>query len=456
MNDPDVNAFHAERVGDAIIASEVDPGLVTESLNDPDSPISQMFQYDTGLARVEKALATWAEDISDNPNRRKENDIFARDKYITPRQVYEQMGAAYDTLDDDVVSNVADTSESLAFNKIRVMAEDADEENVWNQVSRDLDIDTWIRQAWRELFTVSQFYGVRWWGQRQYQVSGKRKQRRAKRQFDLTVPVQLGFLDPTRVVPVGIDVFGNRRLAWVMSDADEALFRQVADFEKRSAQSDDVVNSLFVGKYTPSEKEIQQFSNENIAFDNLVELNSDFVFAHTLTMAPYERWPRLRMKSIFPLLDLKQQLRAMDRAVLLGGINFIVLVKKGTDEWPVKRNAEIDNLTTQVRTQSKSPVIVSDHRLSIEIITPEIDHILDDEKWTTIDKRLLTRLWGTFMMNPSESQDTSLTLGRVIARGISSRRHMLKRNLEQKRRLSSRRGASNWRWMTRSPRSCRS
>lgn len=43
------------------------------------------------------------------------------------------------------------------------------------------------------------------------------------------------------------------------------------------------------------------------------------------------------MKSIFELLDLKQQLRQMDRAHLIGGSNFIVLMTMGDkDHYPAR------------------------------------------------------------------------------------------------------------------------
>jgi hypothetical protein len=188
---------------------------------------------------------------------------------------------------------------------------------------------------------------------------------------------------------------------------------------------------LFTGKYKPTEQEQMALERQKVSTDRLLLLNPDFVWRHSLTTSVYERWPRLRLKSLFPLLDLKTQLRSMDRAVLLSGTNFIVLVKKGTDAHPVKRASEMEGVVEQVRTVSKSPVIVSDHRLSVEIITPDIQHVLNAEKWNVLDSRLQMRLWGTFVANPTEGRDTSLTLGRVIARGISSRRHMLKRDIEK-------------------------
>jgi hypothetical protein len=137
------------------------------------------------------------------------------------------------------------------------------------------------------------------------------------------------------------------------------------------------------------------------------------------------------MKGVLPLLDLKHQLREMERAFLLGGINFLVLVTRGTDERPTN-TTETQETSAQVRSQSRSPIIVSDHRINIEIITPDIEHVLNREKWGVLDERIMMRMWGTFNM-PSEAsnRETSITLGRVIARGLSSRRHMLKRSLER-------------------------
>jgi len=131
------------------------------------------------------------------------------------------------------------------------------------------------------------------------------------------------------------------------------------------------------------------------------------------------------MKSVFELLDLKQQLKAMDRATLIGATSFIVLIRKGTDREPAKQ-FEIDALQTQVRTISKVPVIVGDHRLSIEIITPKTDKTLDAERYANLDLRISGRLYGMFITTHA-GRDDSLKLARVVARGLESRRFMQKR-----------------------------
>lgn len=414
----DVNAHEAyfDKATGVVVTSEVSPEELRESLPN----------FQTLLdPRVERALASWAEETGGK--KRRDDSVFARDRYVTPTKIFEQMGVAYDALDDDLVGNVADTSEAIAFQKVEFESDDQDQEDVWGQIGRDLNLDQWMRQAWRELFTVSQFYGVRWWGQKEYSVRGTGAKRKRRKTYDLTVPLALGFLDPTRVVPVKPDPFGNSQLAWIGTEDESNFFIEV----KEGLQTDRMVSSLFVGKHTPDKNEARQLQAENIGTDNLWLLNPLYTFRHTVTKSPFERWARLRMKSVFPLLDLKHQLREMDRAWLLGGINFLVLVTRGTDQKPATRS-EVEATATQVRTSSRSPIIVTDHRINIEIITPEIEHVLDPKKWTVLDERIMMRLWGTFQL-PSETsnRETSISLGRVIARGLGSRRHMMKRTLEK-------------------------
>ncbi len=408
----EANYHEAVEQDGVIVVSEVPPDEVLES--------SAFMQI---APQIQRALASWAEDIR-QPTRR-DKGLFSRNKYVTPGDVFGQMALAYDAADDDVISGILETSESVAFQKITFESEDKDQEDVWNQIARDLNMDGFVRTAFRELNLVSQIYPVRWWGQKRYTVGGKGEGGRSRRkEFNLSVPVGLGFLDPTRVVPVNGDLFGGTQLAWVATD-DELDQASDPDLEDR------LVRQLFAGRYETSKSEQAKLEKEKIDVDRLLLLNPEFVFRHTMTKAPFDRWASLRMKSLFPILDLKHQLREMDRAWLLGGINFVVLVTRGDTDRPTSVG-EVNETANMLRAQSKSPVIVTDHRISIEIITPDVEHILNEDKWKVLDERLLMKMWGTFTMpGDAGGAETSLTLGKVIARGLGSRRHMLKRSIEQ-------------------------
>lgn len=376
--------------------------------------------------QITRALASWAEDSSP---RSRAGRLWQRDRFVSPTSVLGQIATAYEAADDDVVGNVLETSESLAFQKVRFESEDEDQEDIWNQIARRLNLDAFLRQAHRELLLASQFYGVRWYGWENYKVRGKGDGGRERRkEFNITAPVRLGFLDPLRVVPINLDVWGGGQLAWIASEDDEY---QITESSKPGSQQyDALVDALFMGKAQVSKSERALLEKEHIPVDQLMRLNPALVFRHTLTKAPYERWARVRMRSVFPILDLKNQLRDMDRAWLLGGINFLVLVTRGSDERPAKA-AEISDAAMQVRTQSRSPIIVTDHRINIEIITPEVEHVLSREKWDVLDERLMMRMWGTFNLpSNASSRETSASLGKVVASALASRRHMLKRMVE--------------------------
>ena len=359
--------------------------------------------------------------------------IFDRDRYLTPDNIFAQFKTAKDAAEnDDTVSGVLETTEALAFSSMAIECDDEDEEDIWNQILDDMNLDHMLRAMWREQFTTSQFYAITHWGTKTYKVRGTGQGGRGrKKQMKLTVPKGITLIDPLKVVPVGNFAFGQERLVYI-ADNTEA-----EDFDKVLAgknTADVVVRNVIEGRHNPSrdeKKKLVAITGKNC--DNLYFLNPDKVWRHTDTRPSYERFANCRMKSVFEILDLKQQLRQMDRAYLIGGTNFIVLVKKGSDEYPAKP-AEINALASQVRATARVPVIVGDHRLEIEIITPKLDNTLKPERYNTLDARITARLYQMFMTGnyaAGAKGDDSIKLARVVARGIESRRHMLRKSVEK-------------------------
>jgi hypothetical protein len=275
---------------------------------------------------------------------------------------------------------------------------------------------------------------VTWWGAKSYRVRGKNAGTGVKRKktFDnIVVPLALTILDPTKVTPVGNLMFNQDQLAYI---ADRTEVDMLDAAVLNDPQADPVSRQIIMGKYAPPDYERRNLAREGINPDWLYILNPRNVWRHALTRSQYERFAKVRMKSVFEILDLKQQLRQMDRATLIGGTNFIVLIRKGSDHLPAKPE-EVSQLRGQVTSVARVPILVGDHRLSVDIITPKQDYTLNPDKYSTLDARLTTRLYGMFLIHGGMGQprsDDSMKLGKVIARGMEERRQALRRTLERR------------------------
>lgn len=398
-----------------------DPSTGAVVLNDSAVPTGEAWTALNEQHPEVAALVRWGNSISGRGA-----SLFERDKYVTPDNIYQQFKTAYDAAQlDDVVAGVLETSEGLALGTLDFEADDEDESDVWNQISEDIDLDARLREMWRELFTVSQFYCVTWWGTKTYKVRGKSiAGTKRKKSFRVRCPIGMSLLDPMKVIPVGDLMFGQERLAYMATNTESDSFRNVLAGENTS---DLFVKNVIEGWYEPNVRERSHIANMGVDPENLWLLNQKFVWRHTETRAAYERFAPIRMKSVFELLDIKHQLRAADRANLIGATNFIILVKKGTDDLPAKPS-EISQLAGQVRQQSRVPVIVGDHRLSVEIITPKNDQTLKPERYNALDARLEARLFGMFMTGnyaAGAKGDDSIKLAKVVSKGLERRRDLM-------------------------------
>jgi hypothetical protein len=308
-----------------------------------------------------------------------------------------------------------------------------DEQDVYNQIAAKIDLDRRMREIWRDLFIVSQAYVAVWWETQTFKVRGRTvggNQRR--RSITINAPAEMSLLDPLKVVPVGSTLFGSERLAYIATPDEATVFDEILGGNK--AMDDEIVRRLVTERYVPSRQEIVELTALGIpSTKHLFLLNPKNVFRHTLTRPAYERLAPVRMKNVFELLDMKAQLRQMERAYLIGATNFIIIITKGTDQLPAKAE-ELTNLQGMVRSLARVPVLVGDHRLHVEIVTPKLDNTLKPERWNTLDSRISGRLLQLLVLGnyaAGAAGDDSIKLVKVIARGMESRRHMIKRSLER-------------------------
>ena len=407
----------------------------------------------TTLARE---AARWLDGVRGRAGRL---SLFDRSAYVAPDNPFSQMATAKKAVtNDDVVGGVCDVTEGLVFQGIKWEAEDPDDADVFNQVNADLNMDDFARTWHREMFTYSQVVVGSYWAEREYSVRGysvtpakpeqttdelgqttykpkidpntgepvKPTKSKRRRKYKVRVPIALTFLDPLKVVPLAPGPFGTDRLAWYATPAEIQVWNQINE----GTYVDPVMMEFFLGRPQISATEKAQLSAMDIDPKYLIELNPYRVQRFCRTKATYERFPMNRLKSVFPLLDLKQQLMEADRVNLVGAANYILLIKKGSKEQPGLPE-EIRNLQENMAVLAKLPVIVGDHRLDIEIITPKQDYVLDNTKYDTLDRRIINRTLGALSIGGTgQRNESTLTIARGVARLLESQRLMMKRSLE--------------------------
>lgn len=394
--------------------------------------------------------------------------LFFRNRYTMTSNVYDQMMQCADAVEyDEILSTMCDATEGLAFSGMSFETIDPDQEDIWNQIAADLDMDSRLREIWRELFKVSQAYVAIEWVDKVYKVRTKAtpiqdlqdsdvtpglagvssdaidlhpsgvpnpgpKRRARRKQFALRCPGRLSILDPTKVLPVGQLMFGKERFAYIASKGEHDAFMDV--FAGKT--TDPTVLQMFDGPYEGTPEELKHLTDAHRGAANHAYLwlfKKESIFRHHLSKAQYERFASLRLKSVLPILDIKAHLRASDRAALIGATNFIIVLKRGSDKFPA-RAGEVEQLREQARVVARMPILVGDHRLSVEIVTPNTDFVLQSERYDSLDSRLILRglnslKAGSGKTSGSGSADSSVT-DEVVARGIESRRHEMARDIE--------------------------
>jgi hypothetical protein len=357
--------------------------------------------------------------------------MFNRSLYQVPNTPYDQMRVARHAVrEDDIVSGVADASEALAFDGgLKWESSNPDDADVFNQLSADLNLDGKIREMWRECFTVDQFVCAKLWDTVDYQVRGKTEQgNRKKKKYRIHVPTQLTILKPENVVPVGYGPLRKDELAWQATEHEIGSFHR--NFMGGPAAIDPLMTTFFTGVYEPGLDEQSELTSWGVNVERLLKMNPAWVFRHTTTRPDYAKFPDIRLRGVFALLDLKRQLIASDRATLIGAANYILLIRKGAKEQPATA-AELGNLKQNYNFLAKLPVIISDHRLEIDIIAPKLDFVLRKDAYDALDNRILTRVLATFVSTRAGGTGTTDTFSDILASSIQNRRHMIKRTLEK-------------------------
>lgn len=449
-----VEVFRGDNGALVVNASQIGLGPIAEAVN-------MLGDGDPFQQQAMAAMASWA-NAARPPAGRQLHGIFDRNAYVAPDEAYGKMRVARRAASkDDIVGRAMRTTEALSYRRVEIRCADLDQKDLWNQIAADLNLDARLRELHRVLFTDSQAVVATWWGRKTYKLRRKTKGgQTGRRSFDLTVPLAMSLIDTTRVTPIGILGFNQERLAFIATPLEaeyldamlarrdglpvprrSGLQRETTvynDFGQRMLEPtvpesgmvmiDPVMARLITGRYVPDYIENEQLRADGVDPTHLFAFDPRFVFRHCRTRPQFQRFASVDLEIVFELLDAKRQLRQVDRAHLIGGANYIVLITKGTDQRPAEQT-EIDNLRAHVKVMGQIPFFIGDHRLNIEIVTPKQDHVLSQEKHDVIDNRISAAVYGMFT-STGKGNDDPLKAGRLVATGLESERHMLGRSLE--------------------------
>jgi hypothetical protein len=102
-----------------------------------------------------------------------------------------------------------------------------------------------------------------------------------------------------------------------------------------------------------------------------------------------------------------------------------VIAKKGTDERPAQPG-EVENLRDVVRRAGRTGVLVGDHRVSIDILTPELKELLNPEKRALLGRKLSQAL----LRVPEHTSENAGTEGmksevEILTRVVASDRKLV-------------------------------
>jgi hypothetical protein len=319
-------------------------------------------------------------------------NMLSRSPFRTPSNVIEEIKLARQVVDtDDDIGAVIGQALATAFGEgMENLHEDERTVLLFNKICGPLsksgmNMDRLLKELYREYLIASQFTTISLYTRSRYtDVKGGPAQ--------LATPL-VGVIPSENIRVLSNDLFGNGELAYEVTDnslrewLEEFFSPTTTPARKAKMRSDEpVIAAMFTEQVEVPWDDQDMFTSGK----KLYKLNPRMVARTTMAKGAVA-YPRPLLTANFALLEAKRLLNIMDYALLQGGTNYIVIAKQGSDQLPAQQ-PEIDNLTDQVRLASRTGVLVGDHRLSIEIITPDLTSLLNAEKRKLLGRKLAMML----------------------------------------------------------------
>jgi len=197
---------------------------------------------------------------------------------------------------------------------------------------------------------------------------------RGNRYTNAFIPIGYTILNPVMVEIKGSLMFGQT--ATFLKKGAGAEIKKLLEMKKSdlSTFQRKIIDSL------PADFKSAVLKGEDIPLD------PDLVGEVDYRRMPYERYPLPRAARAFEAIEFKDELRKADYSTLDGITNYILLIRVGSDEHPVRKQETLDRASELFDTVSKSYKVVWNHTLDVQKITsPEIGEILGQDKYLQVN-----------------------------------------------------------------------
>lgn len=368
-----------------------------------------------------------------------QGSVLARAKFRAPANVWEEVALARDLADrDDDVASALGSMGAMAFGDgMRHLHPDEVTVALFDEIAKENNLDSVLAEVYRELLIASQVTTLTAFVTENLSFTPQGADRQRTR--SVVTPL-IGVIPAERIRVIGSDLLGTAVLAYRPPNGTQeswlAEYFATTTSPGRKAEmrrEDPVLTSMVVGQVpTPREdrQDITGDYTDPCTGQFLYVLNRRMVHRSTFPKGA-AKYPRPLLTRNFALLEAKRLLNLMDYALLQGGSNFLVVAKKGSDARPALP-AEITNLRDTIKRASRTGVVIGDHRLNIEIITPNLTELLNPAKRNLLGRRIVGALLRIpEFTDPSEAgSQVAITNAEILSLVVQQDRRIVRRHIE--------------------------
>lgn len=392
--------------------------------------INEQWEYVVGERFVELSSFNPASMGSYNSQQMKPQGLFVRSDYIPPTNAIQEMELALRLYqEDDDVANTVGMMSAVAFAGMKNLHPDSNTEDFFNAIAYEVNMDAKLRELYEQLLVVSSVY--------QMTAYMRKSIPNFKSGPDpsLVIPA-ITYLNPLSIRIASSSDFGDPMLAQLVDQETNEILSKLFDPATSAGEKNQIkkayplISSLYLGRYIPTSQQLSD--DETLSGSNdMWILNPMFVKRYTINAnSSYSKYPQSLIRRVFGLCEAKRLLNIADWSLLAGAINYLVVVRKGSDKHPA-HPLEIENLQGLVKGAARSGVMVGDHRLSVELIMPDMAGMLDDSKRSLLGRKIAKAIMRLPDFDFGRVEGGGTPEGEIVSQVMSSDRLLVKRLVER-------------------------